>query len=406
MKIPSKLFLSAFLVQALALTACGGGSGSSGSSSSSSSSSAASLNSFTLYKDGSTTLALDGGVENSLVTVAWELNEGEGNIVSDPEFETATGMVWDIEFGGLANVSLTPEEFVGIEGSTGAVRYANMAETGQLVFDIRVLDIDPETELLAKIDSPWPFASYQAIEIPEDDEWHTIEVPFSEMVGTQDPWGTGDMQLSHVVSLFVLEAVGGGAHVQINDVRITCMGDCGIEPDVKETLTESFDVLMDGEVSEHWFGVDHFDNATESIIVTTTEDDSGDAKGTVTNATFTGEVAGPIYVTTFDYKDLSAFASNGGYLEFDLRVLDAGASSGEFLVWVSSPGGSSASYVIIPSVALGEWETVTVEISDLLIGGHPDFDLATIAQPFVFFPMDDQTGVHVQLDNVRWVVSE
>lgn len=397
----TKLILTILLVQSLALVGCGGGSGSDDDSSSSSS--GGESGAFVLYEGGPRTLMLD-SMEVTPVPSQW--GSASESVQHDPAFATATGIVWDVLFSGKASVALVPGDTSAIDDANGAVRYVNMAETGALVFDLRVVEIDSDTELLAKIGSGWPFASFKSIDIPEDDEWHTIQVPFSEMVKTAEPAGYGEVQLSHIKTMFALESLGGDAHLQINNIHITCTAECGIEVDLKEKLTESFDVLVDGQAGEHWFGVTHWDNGSESIVITTAEDDSEDAKGTVTDVTMGGTVGGEMYVITFDDKDLSAFEHHG-YISFDLRVLNVGNNVGNrFKIWPASSNGRSAQYLLVPTVALGEWETVTVKVSDLLSYSDPQFDLSAITKPFALFPAGSQSGVHYQLDNVRWVIPE
>ena len=70
----------------------------------------------------------------------------------------------------------------------------------------------------------------------------------------------------------------------------------------------------------------------------------------------------------------------------------------------SGPSTGTGDYVISP--ALNSWQTVQVRIADMMAApnSNPAFDISAFNTPFVFLPAwGDQSGVHVQLDNIRWV---
>jgi beta-glucanase (GH16 family) len=369
---------------------------------------------FSLYENGPSTLIMDAPgseVENTLVPALWQ--ETAGNIVSNPAVAQGEATVWDVQFNGPGNVFLLSGDMSGVEGVNEGFKLTNMATYGELRLDLRVLAIDPATELLVKLDSVWPDVSYHSIDIPPTGEWTTVTVRFSEMVGTSvnPDWGTGEANLNKLVSPFVLEAIGGTAHVQINNVRITCLSECDVDPileGVSDVLDSDFDVLVDAAPGANWdYGIDKWDGDSGHVTITTETDvDRGD----VTQVTFSESANnGLMFVQSTSAKDLSAFATNDGYLTFDIKVLSYGSNTSGLVVKMESGPATGTGDYVIESPALNTWTTVQIPIADML--NHPGtsgaFDISAMNTPFVFLPVwGDQSGVQVQLDEVRWVAGD
>jgi hypothetical protein len=113
------------------------------------------------------------------------------------------------------------------------------------------------------------------------------------------------------------------------------------------------------------------------------------------------------FIQSTSKKDGTAFTANG-YLEFDIKVISYGSNAAGLVVKAESgPSQGTGDYIITPNPSVGVWTTVRMNIADML--AHPGtngFNLAAFNTPFVFLPVwGDQSGVHVQLDNIRWVIS-
>ncbi|WP_347330722.1 glycoside hydrolase family 16 protein [Marinimicrobium locisalis] len=356
-----------------------------------------------LYRNGAATLTFELGeatVENTLQPGLY--SPTAGNVVSTPMENGA----WSVQFNASpGNVFLSTASMAGEPAAEDGFQFQNMQTYGELRFDLLVEAIEPETELLVKVDSGWPNVSFTSIDIPETGEWATITVPMAALENNDvEP---GQVDFGSVINPFVIEAKGGTAEVQLNNIEVRCMSPCGIEPvpaGVSTVLDSSFDVYVDGEPGVNWdFGVGTWDNGTGHVSVSDVEDPD---RGTVLQVDFSeSSNNGLAFVQSTGAKDASAFAADG-HLEFDIKVLSYGSNTSGLVVKAESgPGEGTGDLLIQPEPPVGEWTTVSIPIADMLnhSGTNPAFDLSAFNTPFVFFPAwEDQGGVEVQLDNIRW----
>lgn len=356
-----------------------------------------------LYRNGAATLTFQVGeatVENTLVPSFY--SPTAGNVISTPMEEGP----WSLQFNASpGNAFLSSESMAEEPAVEDGFQFKNMQEYGELRFDLLVEAIEPETELLVKVDSGWPDVSFTAIDIPETGEWTTITVPLSELEPNDVEPGEADF--GAITNPFVIEPRGGTAEIELNNIQVRCMSPCGVEPipaGVSTVLDSSFDVYVDGDVGVNWdFGVGTWDNGTGHVIVTEEEDPD---RGTVLQASFSeSSNNGLLFVQSTNPKDASAFAADGT-LEFDIKVLSYGSNTGGLVVKAESgPSEGTGDLLIEPEPPVGEWTTVSIPIADMLNhpGTNPAFDLSAFNTPFVFLPAwDDQSGVQVQFDNIRW----
>ncbi|WP_157960453.1 glycoside hydrolase family 16 protein [Marinimicrobium alkaliphilum] len=358
------------------------------------------LRSYSLYDDGDASVrvrAYDMNFDIDLVPSAWE--ESPGNLVMDPALETDHGTVWDIQYNGPSNAFLLTEDLSEREYLEDGLSFNGVEAGGQIKFDLRVVDIEDETELLVKVDSGWPNVSYHSIDIPGNDEWVTVAVRFSEMVGTDTGDQSGAVIYNDIVAPFVVEAVGGTAHIQINNVSIDCLDPCAVDPQLDGTVPEGIegmDIFVDGALVAPWDnpGVGRYEEAGQVIdwgIVSDSE------LGDVLQFSF-GSGFGTIYLQSETAQNLSSY--QGGSLQFDLKVVDLGNNTEGFLVKADCiyPCGSVEIPVDAPPV--GEWETISIPISAL-----SGLQLQRVDVPISIFPrINHQNGVVFRLANVRWVV--
>lgn len=363
-----------------------------------------------LYRNGAQTLSftVSGQPVNNTLIPAFYDGGVAGNVVSDPAHVMGDQVVWDLMFNGApGNAFLTTGDMSAVEGVNNGFRMVNMADYGELKFDMLVEAIEPETELLIKLDSGWPSVSYKSIEIPPVGEWTSVSVPFRQLLPNNIQ--PGQVNLNLVTNPFVIEPAGGTAHVKLNNIRVTCLGDCGVAPalaGVSSVLTETFVVYENGEVGANWdFGIGKWDNDSGHVTIGEVSDP---VRGEVIDIKFgTSNNNGLAFIQANSPKNATAFAQDG-YLEFDLKVISYGSNTSGLVVKAESgPATGTGDYVITPPPAVGEWQTVRVNVADMLAhpGTNSNFNLAAFNTPFVFFPVwDDQHGVHVQVDNIRWVL--
>jgi beta-glucanase (GH16 family) len=358
-----------------------------------------------LYQNGVKTLTFNvngNAVNNTLVPAFWEL--AGGNVVSTPAFDAGTdGIVWDIDFNGVGNAFLSSGDMSQVAGVANGFNFGDSTNgraknVGELKFDLKVLDIDPGTKLQIKLDSGYPNLSYHEIEIPVTGVWEEVAVRFYTLNGNNG----SAVDFKKVLNPFVVEPVGGKAHIQLNNIRVSCLkdaaGGCGVDAvRVIPPLQDTFDVFIDS-VDALWDrGVTKWDNSSNSIQTTIV--DSGDvAHGQVINIAY-GATSGIAYIQSSTPKNASAFADDG-HIEFDVKVTNYGTAD-QLLLRVDCVNPCKTADIPLGKVGDGVWQKVTVDVSTFNSGG---FNLANVDTPFIIFPTwDKQNGVTLQVDNIRWV---
>jgi len=360
---------------------------------------------FDFYVDGPGTLnlsAFGNDVNNTLEPGQWE--ETGGNLVVDTAFETDDQTVWDIQFNGLSNVFLTSGDMDDVDHVEDGLVFNVSQEMSGIQFDMRVLDASADAELSVKIDSGWPNVSSRSIDLPSGDGWQSVNVRFSDFVGNADE--PGEVNYGDVVNPFVLELTQGSAHVQINNVRMMCIGEsCGISPKLDGTVpegTEGMQVYSDGSLADDWSdpGVDFYTEGGQEI---TSRNVSDSERGDVLEVSFGSSGFGTMYIQSENPKDLSAYA--GGSLVFDVKVVDAGTNTDGFLVKADCVFPCSSNEIPVPMPDLGEWETVSITISELTSGSG--FILNRVNVPFSMWPVaGSQADVTFRLDNIHWATGD
>ncbi len=350
-----------------------------------------------LYEDGPGTISVtvdDQTISNTLVTSLYQDPSAGGSVVSTPDWVTDSGeTVWDLQFIPPSNASLSTGDMSSVEHANDGFEMQSVDVLGELIFEMLVVEIDPETELQIKVDSGYPNLSYAVIDTPAVGEWTTVSVRFDDLV----PHAEGEVNYYNVQNPFVIEAVGGTAHVQLDDIRITCLTPCSVNPRLEGlTVSDDMDIYIDA-VAAAWSdpGVDYYPPGTHGITRT---DEAVEGRGNVLQFEF-GPNFATMYIQSVDTQDLSAYGATGS-LNFDLRIIEAAGNTDGFKVKADCVYPCGSIELPVPLPEGNDWVNIDIPIKDL-----KGLDLKKVNTPISFFPVtDQQNGVIFQMDNIRWVM--
>ncbi len=336
--------------------------------------------------------------------------------LSEVDAGDGRGMVIDLLTSGGGNFNIFPannerQTLFGMGSASDGANYA-----GEVSFDLYVFSegTDAESGLQVKLDSGFPDLGF--VEIPVSDlpldEWTTVTAQISNIAHNAGQFGGGPVDLSNVLSLFVLEPTGA-AHLQVDNIRLSCahVTDCGITPPSPPPppSNEPFLVYIDG-VDPAWVpGIaaadsgtgwaNYYEGDTANKIQWREIDADDSARGKVLEVTFTdNDNQGVWFIESSMGVDLAAYA--GGTVSFDIKVDDYSANENGLAMKVDCFFPCSSGDQVIGKVGDGDWETVEIPVSQLLGGG---LNLATINTGIVVFPSDLVSPVTFQLDNVQWL---
>jgi len=305
------------------------------------------------------------------------------------------GTVIEATIGGNA-----PEFGLFFIQSTGGVDLSAFAN-GSVVFDIFVSDYGTNTNgMIMKIDCIFPCTSGdQALGVVGDGAWETVVVPVSQLIA-------GGLNLATVNTGIVVfpdvpdQQAGATVVFQIDNVRW--------EPEVltrtvvyDDAVNPIFDVGLAGTESPN------FATTTDGTLGPVTlwqEVAAADPnRGTVIEATIGGNAPefGLFFIQSGAGLDFSAY--DQGAVVFDIFVSDYGTNTNGMVMKIDCVFPCTSGDQPIGVVGDGVWETVSIEISQLVASG---LNLATVNTGIVVFPdvPDQQAGATVvfQIDNVRW----
>ncbi|AFV00798.1 glycoside hydrolase family protein [Simiduia agarivorans SA1 = DSM 21679] len=353
---------------------------------------------FPLYNDGLQSLTMTAGGASWQQPLALEVYDGgqPGRVqLSEPEIDGKQMLQVDFTGAGNAFFNLPDPQRTGVDAG---VELYGMQTYGELRLRLKVISADAGTALKIKLDSGWPSVSEKTISLPADDQWVSVSVPFAQLQA--NPVEPGQVNYEQVNNIFVLEA-DGAISVQLDDIRIRCLADCGIRPIVqstKEVITSSITLYDDAINGTFDLGLQLWESGSPHVQLSEV-DVAG--RGKVIDAQFVSPSAnGIFFIQSTDGKDFSAFASTGR-LQFDVRVLDYALASG-LVARADCFHPCSSGDVSLGQPGLSDWQTVEVAVSDLATGG---LALDNVNTPFVLMPTwGEQSGVHLQVDNIRWLL--
>ncbi len=374
---------------------------------------------YVLYEEGAGPLTFP-GVEDTLALNIGVYDNNGALGVSEVDSGDDQGVVMDIFTRGGGNISLHAANTSRLQlfGMGDASHPGNFA--GELQFDLYVYsaETDSSSAFQVKLDSGFPDLGFVEIpfsEVPSD-EWTTVTVQISDLAHSGSPFGGAPLDLSNVLSLFVLEPTGS-AHLRVDNIKIACGhpedAGCGITPPAPPppASTEPFDVYIDS-VNPIWnLGIIGADSGSGWVNYTDGANPANKsqwreltdpARGQILEVSFSGGAEfGVWFMQSSAGVDLSAYAA--GSVSFDIKVENYAADSPGMTMKVDCVFPCTSGDQAIGRVGDGEWETVMIPVVQLLGGG---LNLATVNTGLVIFPTSQSAPVTFLLDNVKWVPAE
>ena len=376
---------------------------------------------YVLYSESAGPVTFPGVEETLPLNIGiWDNNGALG--VSEVDSGDDHGVVIDMLTRGGGNISLhaadsSRQQFFGMGEAAHPGKYA-----GEVQFDLYVYsdETDLGSAFQVKLDSGFPdlgFVEIPFADIPKD-EWTTVTAQISDMAHSDNPFGGRPLDLSSVLSLFVLEPTSS-AHLRVDNIKILCAhpeeGGCGITPPSPPPppTNEPFDVYIDS-LNPVWdVGINGADSgsgwanysdganpANKSQWRELTTSDS--ARGQVLEITFAGGAEfGVWFIQSSTGIDLSAYAD--GFVSFDIKVDNYSEDSPGMTMKIDCVFPCTSGDQRIGRVGDGEWETVMVPVAQLLAGG---LNIANVNTGLVIFPTSQDLPLTFLLDNVRWVPAE
>ncbi|MGZ9898676.1 family 16 glycosylhydrolase [Shewanella gaetbuli] len=264
------------------------------------------------------------------------------------------------------------------------VNLAHWQSLGELVFDINITAIDPDTEILVKIDSGWPNVGDATLALSgELNQWQQISIPVATFIANGNRFSPGSTaNLADVVNPFVIEPTGP-ASLLIDNVRY------------QYPAQQQDDIIVyeNGAVSPYQFGL----YAASGELLEEQIDVGGD-HNIVTQLTFNTNEAVGFYQSEGVVVDISDFSS----LSFDLNLISDPREVQSFNIKMDCQHPCSSGDFAIDTPEQGVWTQYHIPLSDLVAHTGSTLDLTQVDTPLVFFPSwGNQQNVVVQLDNIK-----
>lgn len=328
--------------------------------------------------------------------VRWNLVDAEGD---------SRGRVFDVTFNKEnwnGSFRIVPANSA-VEPNT-SVDFSMYAD-GNLVFDLLVVE-PTDTDIYITAECVYPCdATPRKVNTATDGTWTTVSTPLTELSG---------MNWSNTSIPFAIHPKWGaqtGVHLQVDNIRFE-----------RVPCIEEENVIFDECLGPLWYTLAAVDDDTTNEMDNIQEYRSGDTdnhvqwkkefsgnpeRGNILSIQFTNDATnGHFYVRTENTStsnDMSSYIN--GALVFDIRVQDYGFSTDGIIVRVDTWwDGATSEEILLSDIAVEEWTTIEIPVSDLLAKGG--LDLSDVHAGFSIWPAGnergDQKGVKIQLDNIRW----
>lgn len=371
---------------------------------------------YDLYTDGAASLSWD--VADEVATrelkagVAWD-NEG-AITMTETDIGGDHGTVIEVTTSNMGNIAIN-----AVDG--GAFSLYGMGNSnepwklhaGELTFDMYIdsAGTTADSTITIKMDSGWPKLGQKALNVADlpKDEWTRVSVKVNDLVATP---GDQALNTSSVINLFVAE-FSAEAHVMFDNISLSCghkdQDGCGINPPEVEVQGEQITVFDDAVNAELWTngigawdtvtGADYFDGESGNHVQWSLVESADAERGMVLDVRFgTDGADGLLYFQSASPINFEDFVD--GALVFDVKVVDYAQTTSGLSFKIDCIYPCTTGDQVLGVVGDGEWETITVPVSELVGAG---LDVNTVNTGLVIYPTwGDQQGVNFLVDNVRW----
>jgi len=222
-----------------------------------------------LFVDGPATFTVDinGNIGSTDLEVGGYTGPG-ATVINNAGFTDpadSANTVWRVSVsGGVANVFL----------NTGNLSSDPVLDSGfdlsgpggQLVFDIKVISIDPGAVLTVKIDSGYPDLGQAALSPSQYTvgSWRRVAIDFATLLA--DPGPGGGLDLEDVVNAFVIEVTGGDAEFYLDNIFVSqsCVeeGTCNATVNIKPALLIDYELVWFDEFNGTSLSMDNWQYET------------------------------------------------------------------------------------------------------------------------------------------------
>ncbi len=180
---------------------------------------------YQLYADGVETLnfTVPGGkVTNTLDATQVALADNKV-VQQDVNLSDGHGKVWDVQLNGSSSVSLVSNASSTIPGYEKGLRFeggTSWSHNGEIEFDLLVKNASADSQLLVSMATDNARKGSTAIEIPAPGKWQHVVLKVEDILLSRAEGQR--LELSNVVSPFILEYQGTNAHIQIDNITLEC----------------------------------------------------------------------------------------------------------------------------------------------------------------------------------------
>ncbi|WP_347331620.1 putative glycoside hydrolase [Marinimicrobium locisalis] len=275
-------------------------------------------------------------------------------------------------------------------------------EGGNLVFDLRVVE-PTDADIYVTAECIYPCEATPRQVLPATDgSWSTISIPLADFEGMD--WSKTSIPLS----IYPEWGAQTDVRFQVDNIRFE-----------SASCVEEENVIFDECLGPEWHTMaavdsdtinesgEYLSGNTDNHVQWSEAFSGSPERGDILAVQFTNEATGGhFYVRTESRQssnDMSAYIN--GALVFDINVQEYGSNTDGIVVRVDTWwDGETSDEILLPEVATGEWATIEIPVSDLLVGGG--LDIADVLAGFSIWPAGDQRGdqkgVEILLDNIRW----
>ncbi|OUS29864.1 hypothetical protein A9Q98_05600 [Thalassotalea sp. 42_200_T64] len=357
-------------------------------------------NQYMLYTDGPETLSfpVQGGKVTNTLHTAVAGSADDKAVQQHIELSDHHGKVWDIKFKGSNSVALLSNASSSIAGYEKGLRFeggTSWSKNGEVEFDLMVKNASSDSRLLVSMASDNDSKGSTAIDLPAPGKWQHVALKVADILSSRAEQDGVD--LSNVISPFVLEYTGTNAHIQIDNIKLECAYNsepeswqldqsCGISPR-KTPAKPIFEKINE----QDWTVWDCCSGAEFSQV------DDEQMTSQVVEFKFANAPTAPGFIAPRPL-DMSAYA--GGTVEFDFKqITPPPAGSTWYLKLEADISAAQVTLTDGGPTPNNEWQHYVFTLSSQM----ENADLSKIKRILVFPDWGKAEGAVMRIDNVRFI---